>query len=70
MARTWRTERTTPKEPRKATPRPRKGEFSRQVYEDQPDTVTRSSIPLCCSPLDCLRDCDCGTALAYLEADS
>lgn len=73
MARTWRTERTTPKEPRKATPRPRVSEFARDYYKDkgyQVDTVTASTIPLCCSPLDCLRDCDCGTALAYLEADA
>lgn len=70
MARTWRTERTTPKQPRKNSPRPRRDTFSREVYTDQPDTVTSSSIALCVSPLDCLRDCDCGRALAYLEADS
>lgn len=54
MARTWRTERTTPKQPRKDTPRPRVSEFARDYYKDkgyQVDTVT-------------------GDARAYLEADA
>lgn len=59
MARTWRTERTTPKEPRKDTPRPRVSDFARDYYQGkgyvvelpQDDTVT-------------------GDARVYVEADS
>lgn len=55
MARTWRTERTTPKKPPlKAPVRPRRDEFAREYYSgkgyEQEDTVT-------------------GDARAYLEAD-
>lgn len=46
MARTWRTERTTPKKPPQQAPvRPRVNEFAKQWYEDHgyqvEDTVTR-----------------------------
>lgn len=44
MARTWKQERTTPKQqPRKATQRPRMNEFAAKWYEDHGYTVT----PLC-----------------------
>lgn len=69
MARTWRTERTTPKKsPQQAPVRPRVSEFAEQWYEDHGYTVT---APVGChTPDDCLRDCACGSALGYLEADA
>ncbi len=64
MARTWRTERTTPKQPRKDSPRPRGEEFARQYYTDKGYTM---DVPHVASEgLDTVT----GDARAYLEADA
>lgn len=58
MARTWRTERTTPKKPPQQAPvRPRVNEFAKQWYEDHGYTVT--------APADATEE-----ARGYLEADA
>jgi hypothetical protein len=65
MARSWKQERTTPKQPRKATPRPRVSEFAKQYYTDKGytvDTAGNASESLC--------DTVTGDARAYLEADA
>jgi hypothetical protein len=55
MARTWKQERTTPKQqPRKATQRPRMNEFAAQWYKEHGYTV----------------DTVTGDARAYVEADA
>ena len=84
MSRTWRTERKTPKEqvPRAPT-RPRMGEFAEEWYKDHGYTTSVAgechrhtvtvpiSVPFGChTPGDCMRDCACGSAQGYLEADS
>lgn len=73
MSRTWRTERKTPKEQAPKDPtRPRMNEFTEQWYKDHGYTVTVPiRVPVGChTPGDCMRDCACGSAQGYLEADA
>lgn len=62
MARTWRNERSTPKNDRQeGTKRPRMSDFARDYYLGQGynvnDTVTAATAPPCeGTTLDCKRD--------------
>lgn len=57
MARTWKQERTTPKQqPRKATQRPRMNEFAEKWYKDHGYTVTSHQSP--CGDPDCCEESD------------